>query len=118
FETVHQRKDGTHFPVEVSAMGSTVGGRRLIVSIIRDITERRRQEDALSQNQMMLALAMRGSRMGVWERDIATGTVWWSEELEEIFGLEKGGFSGSEQHYYQLIYPDDRESTWAEVENA
>ena len=118
FETVHKRKDGTHFPVEVSAMGSTVGGRRLIVSIIRDITERRRQEDALSQNQMMLALAMRGSRMGVWERDIATGTVWWSEELEEIFGLEKGGFSGSEQHYYQLIHPDDREATWAEVENA
>ena len=118
FETVHKRKDGTHFPVEVDAMGSTVGGRRLIVSIIRDITERRKQEDTLSQNQMMLALAMRGSRMGVWERDISTGIVWWSEELEEIFGLEKGGFLATEQHYFELMHPDDREGVWAEVENA
>ncbi len=39
-ETTHRRKDGTTFPVEVSACGIDVAGQKAIISIIRDITER------------------------------------------------------------------------------
>jgi PAS domain S-box-containing protein len=42
FETVHRRRDGTTFPVEVSSRGETIGDRRVLVSLIRDITERKR----------------------------------------------------------------------------
>ncbi|HEX7503754.1 MAG TPA: PAS domain-containing protein, partial [Syntrophales bacterium] len=44
FETVHRRKDGTTFPVEVSSQGATIDGTRTLISIIRDITERRNSE--------------------------------------------------------------------------
>lgn len=44
FETVHQRKDGSTFPVEVSSRGETIGGKRTLISVIRDITERKRAE--------------------------------------------------------------------------
>jgi PAS domain S-box-containing protein len=47
FETVHRRRDGSLFPVEVSSQGATLGDTRLLVSVIRDVTERRRIEDAL-----------------------------------------------------------------------
>ncbi len=40
FETINQRRDGTTFPVEVSAVGADVGDERVVVSIIRDISER------------------------------------------------------------------------------
>src|SRR5262245_37846468 len=42
FETVHRRRDGSTFPVEVSSRGETIGERRVLVSLIRDITERKR----------------------------------------------------------------------------
>jgi PAS domain S-box-containing protein len=45
FETVHVRADGRRFPVEVSTRGATIDGRRVLLSIARDITERRRAED-------------------------------------------------------------------------
>jgi PAS domain S-box-containing protein len=45
FRTVHQRKDGSTFPVEVSSRGQTIGGRRMLLSVIRDITERCRLEN-------------------------------------------------------------------------
>lgn len=48
FETVHLRKDGSRFPVEVSSRGETIGGVRMMVSIVRDLTERaeaRRKEE-------------------------------------------------------------------------
>ena len=40
FETVHYRKDGSFFPVEVSAQGIELNGKRVLMSIIRDITDR------------------------------------------------------------------------------
>jgi len=44
FETVHWRKDGTEFPVEVSIRAVEIGPRRLILGIYRDITERKQIE--------------------------------------------------------------------------
>jgi PAS domain S-box-containing protein len=48
FETVHRRKDGSLFPVEVSSRGTALGGERVLVSIIRDITGRKQAQAALA----------------------------------------------------------------------
>jgi PAS domain S-box-containing protein len=45
FEAVHRRKDGSLFPVEVSSRGETIGARHYLLSIIRDITERKRADE-------------------------------------------------------------------------
>ncbi len=47
FETNHKREDGSTFPVEVSSRGTMIEGRRVLLSIIRDITERKRLEEEL-----------------------------------------------------------------------
>jgi PAS domain S-box-containing protein len=120
FETVRRRKDGTDIMVSLTvspirnADGEVVGASK----IVRDISERKRIEDAINHNQMMLTLAMQSSRMGVWELDLATNTVSWSEELEAIFGLEKGSFQGTEEHFFALLHEDDREEAWNEVRAA
>jgi PAS domain S-box-containing protein len=51
FETVHRRRDGSTFPVEVSSQGATIGGVRTLISIIRDITERKNAEKALTESE-------------------------------------------------------------------
>jgi len=43
----HRRKDGTSFPVEMHAGLFSLGERQLVLALARDITERKRQEDAL-----------------------------------------------------------------------
>jgi PAS domain S-box-containing protein len=50
FETVHRRKDGSTFPVEVSSQGAAIRGARTLMSVVRDITERKRAEDAVRQS--------------------------------------------------------------------
>jgi PAS domain S-box-containing protein len=47
FETMHRRKDGSIFPVEVTSQSTTISGRRILMSIARDITERRRAEEEI-----------------------------------------------------------------------
>ncbi len=49
FETCHRRRDGTEFPVEVSARLVVVAGKRYYQDIIRDITERKRHETQLAE---------------------------------------------------------------------
>jgi two-component system cell cycle sensor histidine kinase/response regulator CckA len=47
FETLHRRKDGTVFPVEVTVIYLTFGGKEVSISFARDITERKRMEEEL-----------------------------------------------------------------------
>jgi len=42
YETVYRRKDGTRFPVELSALRLTISGEDLFTFIARDITDRKR----------------------------------------------------------------------------
>lgn len=52
FETLHARKDGSVFPVEVSAkLLDTATDRTLIISVERDVTERKRVEEQLKQSE-------------------------------------------------------------------
>ena len=44
FKTLHQRRDGTVFPVEVSSLAFELAGQRYVRSLIRDITEERAYE--------------------------------------------------------------------------
>lgn len=44
FETMHRRQDGSLFPVEVSARGTEIEGQPVILSIIRDISDRKADE--------------------------------------------------------------------------
>ncbi|MGD0625419.1 MAG: PAS domain S-box protein [Thermodesulfobacteriota bacterium] len=54
FETVHRRKDGSTFPVEVSSRGASIDGMPTLISVIRDITERKQAEEALADRTVQL----------------------------------------------------------------
>jgi PAS domain S-box-containing protein len=49
FEAVHRRPDGTRFPVEVSTRVMELGEQEVFLSIVRDITERKRAEEEINK---------------------------------------------------------------------
>ena len=63
----------------------------------------------LRESRDVLSLAMRGGRMGAWSLNMVTREVWWSRELEELFGLEPGGFEGSQTGFRRFVHDDDKE---------
>ncbi len=56
FETWHRRKDGTTVPVEINVHIDNLKGKQVAISVVRDITERKRAEDALHQANRKLNL--------------------------------------------------------------
>ncbi|MGB8768398.1 MAG: PAS domain S-box protein, partial [Candidatus Korobacteraceae bacterium] len=75
-----------------------------------DVTERKQAEQALRRNQAYLAEAQRLSHTGSFACNPETGkTLYWSEELFRIFGLDpQRGVPGSDD-YSQLVHPEDRD---------
>ena len=57
FETLHRRKDGSVFPVEVRVRQFQQGKRRLNLSIVRDISERKLAEETLREKDNALQMA-------------------------------------------------------------
>ena len=51
FETVHKRKDGSTFPVEISSRLVTIEGSKYYHSIGRDITDRKSVENILKESE-------------------------------------------------------------------
>jgi PAS domain S-box-containing protein len=56
FESVHRRKDGSRYPIEVSTHTFRYQGKDVDLSIIRDITERRKAQETLLQTNRKLSL--------------------------------------------------------------
>lgn len=48
YETMHTRKDGSTFPVEVSLQGTVFDNERVLVGIVRDISDRKRAEETIN----------------------------------------------------------------------
>lgn len=64
FETTHCRKDGSCFDVEVSSRGADMGAQRVLLSVVRDITERKRmerQKEELYQRERHIAEVLQGT---------------------------------------------------------
>ena len=87
FESLHQRKDGSTYPVEINLKRVDLD-RAYLVNVVRDISERKRVEEALRQKSDQLAEAQRLAGLGSWEWDARTDTVTWSEELYRLYGRD------------------------------
>ncbi|MDX2017261.1 MAG: PAS domain S-box protein [Planctomycetota bacterium] len=74
-----------------------------------DITARKDTERELIESRSMLQQAQRAASLGAWVSD-EDGTLWWSDEVHEIFGTTPGAFRPSTSFFFGLVHPDDRDA--------
>jgi len=109
-------KDGSRVWIDVrstcsyDANGQPAG----IISIARDITERKLAEEKLRHSEAMMAAAQRLAHFGSWELDLANENIdanplRWSDECYRIFGFEPGSVKVTNELFFSRIPMEEHE---------
>jgi PAS domain S-box-containing protein len=87
------------------------------IGAVMDIDDRKQAEAALAERELHLSLAQSAARLGSWQLDLATGTLYASPQCKAHCGLLPDE-DLSYTRLFDLIHPDDRDRVRALVRQA
>lgn len=100
FRTVHYRKDGSTFPVEVKSIGITINNVEVAISIIRNISARIRNEEEIRN----LAYLVENSNDAIISIDLQGNIMSWNLGAELLYGYDKDYIMGK---HISIIIPEE-----------
>ncbi len=119
FETIRRRKDGTLLNISLTSSPIIDANGRIIGAskIARDITERRRAEEALCQARDRFDIVRDGVQVGFWFCDLPFDRLTWDNRVKEHFWLPADADVTIET-FYERLHPDDRTPTRQAIEES
>ena len=111
FEWKHRRTNGVLFDTEVSLNRIEIADIAYVQAIIRNITERKRSEEALRASKLQLSQAMDLANIVYWELDPADNMFIFNDSFYAFYGTtaeKEGGYRMTREEYTKrFIHPDD-----------
>ena len=110
-----QKLDGEFSPddeailVQLTHMASVaIDNVRLYREAQEQIAETRRAQEMLERSKESMHLAQQYVGVGIWEWDLQTGALAWSDEIRRLHGIEVEKFDGRYESWMETIVPEDR----------
>jgi PAS domain S-box-containing protein len=82
-----------------------------------EIEKRERVERAVRKSEERYALAVAGSTDGIWDWEILSNTVFYSDRFKEILGYSSEEFPGTIDAFISRLHPEDADAVWSAVEH-
>ncbi|HUU47091.1 MAG TPA: PAS domain S-box protein, partial [Acidobacteriota bacterium] len=108
FEWRHLKSDGTPFDSEVSLSRLETGGKALLLAICRDISERKRAEEALRASEEQYRSLITNIPSVTWTSDPEGKTTFVSPNVEAVYGYTPEEiYRGGADIWFGRIHPED-----------
>ncbi|WAC05308.1 MAG: PAS domain S-box protein [Methanoregula sp.] len=122
YETQFRKRSGEIGTLIVSADVIDLAGDKYLLSLLQDITDRKRAADALKESRVQLAEAMDLAHLVNWEFDVATGIFTFDDRFYALYGTtaerEGGNKIPAEVYAREFVHPDDQHVVADEVKKA
>jgi PAS domain S-box-containing protein len=115
---IYEEKIGGNFLVSCTPLLDSDGKLAGTVHVARDITERKKAENALRQLSDRLALATRAGGVGIWDYDVVNNVLTWDDQMFALYGITREQFGGAYEAWQAGLHPDDRARGDAEIQMA
>jgi PAS domain S-box-containing protein len=109
WETRFRRRDGTTFPVEAEVHLARWDGRDWFHAVVRDLSERKRTEEALLASEARFRAAFDGVPIGMALLDGSGQVLETNRALQEMVDLGEGELRG--RPALERIHPEDADAT-------
>jgi len=105
-----ERKDGTRFWASgmTYRLQDKAGALSGFAKIFRDLTVEREFEQDLRDHAERYRLATRAADEALWDRDLNTDSVTWTDGFEDVFGYGPADIGKDVRWWEQQIHPEDR----------
>lgn len=108
-ELVCLRKDGSTFPALVSAMEFQDLDESVKINIqVRDISDQKQIEESLRASENMLKEAQQIAHIGHWELNFVTDSLTWSDEVYNIYEVDRETFATSFDPFFNLLTQEEK----------
>ncbi|MCL4234691.1 MAG: PAS domain S-box protein, partial [Deltaproteobacteria bacterium] len=116
FEQVHVARDGRHIPVEISSRVFELAGRSMVMSIARDISQRKEAERALKESEERFRMLTEESLTGVFLQK--EGRLTYSNRrLAQMLGYRPEDIQTKlGTHVLEFVHPGDRDQVRMNLE--
>ena len=111
------RKDGSEFPAEIALTPMETEQGMLVYVVIRDLTERRRAEEALRASEERFDLAVHGTDAGIWDWDMHANTVYFSPRWKSMLGYEDREIGNGFCEWRDRVHPEDQPRALAAIQD-
>ncbi len=109
FEALHKHKNGSIIPVEVCSQLIELNDEKVVLSISRNISERKQAEEVLKESQEQYMLVVKGTNDGIWDWDFPTNRLYFSERWKEILGYAGDELVPEPETFWNLVHQEDKQ---------
>ncbi|NJN72335.1 MAG: PAS domain S-box protein [Limnothrix sp. RL_2_0] len=102
--------------LEIATVGNIHGEAEYFIATIEDIHSRKLMEESLRLSEARLAKAQAIAKVGIWEWELATNILFWSDEFYRLFDLEPQSIEPNFETFMAMVSPGDRPRIEAAIE--
>ncbi|WP_155854985.1 PAS domain-containing sensor histidine kinase [Cellulophaga baltica] len=89
-----------------------------VYGTFQDIHEQKLKDIAYTRLAERLKIATKTAKIGIWEYNYTNKNLFWSDEMFDLYKIQKADFDGHKSFWDQSLHPEDREFCMQKVKEA
>ena len=99
---------GARIPIYIQAVRRQYQGRKVLIASGQDVSEYRNLLESLQLNQERLSRSQAFANIGLWDWNLLTNDVYWSDWVPELLGVAESKLSFNFNNLFSAVHPLDR----------